>query len=137
MSYSGKTRLRKPWQGSRGVSMALTDELILGTGSLYLAKQSLVSRDLVTLPASALMHTHCIGKSGYGKSYWLACLFLMLLSRGCSATLIDPSGDLARLVLKLLIATRYFETYRDAFDRLIYLDIPRAAERERYVAFNV
>jgi hypothetical protein len=114
-----------------------TNDLILGIGSPYVVKGQIAGRDLVTVPARSLMHAHCIGKSGYGKSYWLASLFLMMLSRGLSATLIDPSGDLARLVLKLLIATRFFETYPDAFDKLIYLDIPRAAERERYVPFNV
>jgi hypothetical protein len=114
-----------------------TNDLILGIGSPYAVKGPITGHDLVTLPTSALMHAHCIGKSGYGKSYWLASLFVLLLSHGVSATLIDPSGDLARLVLKLLIATRFFETYPDAMERVIYLDIPRAAERERFVPFNV
>src|SRR5947208_3287358 len=104
--------------------------LILGIGGPYKPKGQTTESKPVTLPAHSLMHTHCIGKSGFGKSYWLATLFLVLLSQGQSATLIDPAGDLARLVLKILIATGYFDTYPDAFERLVYLDIPRAAQRD-------
>lgn len=113
------------------------DELIIGIGQRYEVK-GIPERQLpITLPARSLMHAHCIGKSGYGKSYWLASLFLMLLARGVSATLIDPSGDLARLVLKLMIATGFFETCPDAFQRLVYIDLPRAAQRNYYPPFNV
>src|SRR5262249_20327044 len=120
----GKMRSRKRLQATREAVMSTTPQLILGMGSRYDPRKAASGREFITVPAHALMHTHCIGKSGYGKSYWLASLFLMLLACGMSATLIDPAGDLSRLVLKLMIATRFFETYPDAFSRLVYLDIP-------------
>ena len=49
-------------------------------------------------------HFHCIGISGSGKSRFLAGLYLGLLRAGLSATLVDPHGDLARLVLAHLVA---------------------------------
>src|SRR5713101_480700 len=45
---------------------------------------------------------HIIGTSGSGKSYMLAHLFLLLHRRGYAVTLIDPHGDLAKLVLSHL-----------------------------------
>jgi hypothetical protein len=114
--------------------MSHTPSLILGTGWRW--DDPAHQRGLVTLPIRELMHTHCIGKSNYGKSRWLASLFLMLLSRGVSATLIDPTGDLSRLVLQQLIATGYFAR-PDAFDQLVYLDIPSALQQGRYLPFNV
>lgn len=117
--------------------MGHEDELILGTGTPYFPDGQSIGQQLITIPTDSLMHMHCIGKSGYGKSYWLASLFLMLLSRGLSATLLDPSGDLARLVLKLLVQSRFFETCPDAFERLVYLDIPRGAKQHLYMPFNV
>src|SRR5215212_8178064 len=79
---------------------------------------------------------HIIGTSGSGKSYMLAHLFLMLYRRGYAVTLIDPHGDLAKLVLSHLVAEG---AYRDpaSFERILYLDLP-AAERENvYLPFNV
>ncbi len=80
-------------------------------------------------------HVHVMGKSGSGKSRWLAAFYVSLLKAGYSATLIDPHGDLARLVLTRLVADGYFETER-AFDRLLYLDIPKAAKQGRFLRFN-
>ncbi len=80
-------------------------------------------------------HFHVMGKSGSGKSRWLAGFYVSLLKAGFSATLIDPHGDLARLVLTRLVADGYFET-EQAFDRLLYLDIPGAAKQGRFLRFN-
>lgn len=83
----------------------------------------------------AKSHMHVMGKSGSGKSRWLAGFYVNLLKAGFSATLIDPHGDLARLVLAQLVADGYFD--RDgAFERLLYLDVPRAAREGRYLNFN-
>lgn len=108
--------------------------IIFGAGHRY--EDPPMRQGLITLPTDKLMHTHCIGKSSYGKSRFLASYFLMLLSRGVSATLIDPAGDLSRLVLEQLIATGYFAR-SDATEKLVYLDIAGAARRKRYVPFNV
>jgi hypothetical protein len=83
----------------------------------------------------AKSHMHVMGKSGSGKSRWLAGFYVNLLKAGFSATLIDPHGDLARLVLAQLVADDYFE--RDgALHRLLYLDVPQAMRKDRYLNFN-
>src|SRR3712207_7732309 len=51
-----------------------------------------------------------IGVSGSGKSRYLASLYTNLISNGFPATLIDPHGDLAALVLHTLIARGYFRS---------------------------
>src|SRR5437763_13276953 len=114
--------------------MSAAASLILGTG--WRCEDPARAPGLVTLLVRELIHAHCIGKSNYGKSRWLAALFLMLLSRGVSATVIDPTGDLSRLLLKQLIATGYVER-PDAFDTLVYLDLPAAPRQGRYLPCNV
>ncbi|MGH7485435.1 MAG: type IV secretory system conjugative DNA transfer family protein, partial [bacterium] len=81
-------------------------------------------------------HWHCIGISGSGKSRFLAGLYLGLLRAGLSATLVDPHGDLARLVLAHLVAEGYFRQ-PDAYERLLYLDLPAAERAGRFFPFNV
>jgi hypothetical protein len=76
-----------------------------------------------------------LGKTGSGKSYFLAGLFLQLLAAGLPATLIDPHGDLAELVLAHLIQRGHFAD-SSAYERLIYLDLPAAAAQKRYLPFN-
>jgi hypothetical protein len=84
----------------------------------------------------ARAHMHVMGITGSGKSRFLAGLFLSLYEAGLSATLIDPHGDLSRLVLgKLVEHGAYREQH--AFDRIIYLDLPGAARRGLYMPFNV
>src|SRR5437868_3070998 len=80
-------------------------------------------------------HGHAIGKSGSGKSYFLASLYIALLQAGFSVTLIDPAGDLAKLILSHLVA---MGCYNDPsfYNKLVYLDIPRAYRHQRYFAFN-
>lgn len=81
-------------------------------------------------------HFHCIGISGSGKSRFLAGLYLGLLRAGLSATLVDPHGDLARLVLAHLVAEGFFEQPA-AYQKLLYLDIPAAERTGRFFPFNV
>lgn len=80
-------------------------------------------------PRQARAHMHVLGKTGSGKSYFLAGLFLAFYEAGMPATLIDPHGDLAELVLAHLVSRGVFRD-PDAYERLIYLDIqpqlPRA-----------
>src|SRR5581483_3391492 len=88
---------------------------------------SLPFRRALRLPLhQAATHVHVIGVSGSGKSRFLATLFLSILRAGLSATLIDPHGDLARLVLGHLVADGTFNDPR-SFDRIAYLDLPTAA----------
>src|SRR5829696_10345046 len=76
-------------------------------------------------------HIHVMGKSGSGKSRWLAGFYVNLLLAGYSATLIDPHGDLAKLVLSLLVERGYFDR-DDAYQKLLYLDVPTASRQHRY-----
>ena len=83
------------------------------------------------------MRCNCgIYASGSGKSRFLASLYVGLLKAGLSATLIDPHGDLARLVLAHLVADGWYED-PTSFTRLLYLDLPAAARQGRYAPFNI
>src|SRR5687767_10803393 len=83
-------------------------------------------RQLHITPRQSRVHMHVLGKTGSGKSYFLAGLFLSLHDAGMPVTLIDPHGDLAELVLSHLVARGEF-TDPEAYERLVYLDIPAAA----------
>lgn len=111
------------------------DALVLGTG----VRLGYVSceREVIGLPAQHLMHTWCVGRSGFGKSRWLCSLIVLLLRHGISFTLIDPAGDLAQLVLKQLISLGYFDARPAAFSELLYLDLPAALKRNLFLPFNV
>lgn len=78
---------------------------------------------------------HVLGKTGSGKSYFLANLYLSLFAVGMPVTLIDPHGDLADLVLAHLVAQG---VYRDPrmYEQLVYLDVPAAAAKDWYLPFN-
>src|SRR4051812_2797908 len=92
-------------------------------------------RTLRITPRQARAHMHVLGKTGSGKSYFLAGLFLAMYEAGMPATLIDPHGDLAELVLTHLIQRGEF-AHRATYDRLIYLDLPAAARARPYLPFN-
>ena len=84
----------------------------------------------------ATTHMHVIGVSGSGKSRFLAGLYLDLLTHGLPATLIDPHGDLARLILAHLVAAGFYDQ-PGAYQRLVYLDLPAAERAGRFLPFNV
>jgi hypothetical protein len=85
--------------------------------------------------AQANTHWHIIGTSGSGKSFFLAQLFLSLLKHGSPVTLIDPHGDLAKLVLTHLVGQgRYKDTA--TYERIVYLDLPSGERQGRFVPFN-
>jgi len=105
--------------------------LKLGTYGFPLLRRTL------SLPLDqARAHMHVMGITGSGKSRFLAGLFLSLYEAGLSATLIDPHGDLSRLVLGKLVERG---VYNDpgSFERILYLDLPAAARRGLYMPFNV
>jgi hypothetical protein len=78
---------------------------------------------------------HVLGKTGSGKSYFLAGLFLSLHEAGLPVTLVDPHGDLAELVLAHLVGRGLYRDTR-AFERVIYLDLAAADARGLYLPFN-
>jgi hypothetical protein len=78
-------------------------------------------------------HKHIIGVSGSGKSSFLASCAILLLKQGVPFTLIDPHGDLCKLILSLLASSDFFRNPK-AYDRLWYVDFSR---EDRLVPFNV
>jgi type IV secretion system coupling TraD/TrwB family protein len=105
--------------------------VLLGTKRMlyFLTRQVRIARQ------QAHAHMHVLGKTGSGKSYFLAGLFLSMHEAGMPATLIDPHGDLAEMVLSHLIQRGEFHNPQ-AYDKLVYLDIPAAASTGRYLPFN-
>src|SRR5512132_431802 len=105
--------------------------IVLGTKRfLYFGK-----RTLRITPKQARAHMHVLGKTGSGKSYFLAGLFLAFYEARMPVTLVDPHGDLAELVLSHLAAAGVFRDVK-AYERLVYLDLPAAAAQGRYLPFN-
>src|SRR3954452_20118145 len=105
--------------------------ILLGTKHVFY----FLTRKLRITRQQAQGHMHVLGKTGSGKSYFLAGLFLSMHKAGMPATLIDPHGDLAELVLSHLIQQGTFKNPK-AYDRLVYLDMPAAASTNRYLPFN-
>src|SRR5215212_5147425 len=105
--------------------------ILLGTKLIF----HFLTRKLRITREQAHAHMHVLGKTGSGKSYFLAGLFLAMYEAGMPATLIDPHGDLAELVLTHLIQRGEF-AHRAAYERLLYLDLPAAARAGRYLPFN-
>src|SRR5687767_10712594 len=91
--------------------------ILLGTKQLFY----LLTRKVHITRQQAQGHMHVLGKTGSGKSYFLAGLFLSMHQAGMPATLIDPHGDLAEMVLSHLIQQGTFQDPK-AFDKLVYLD---------------
>src|SRR3954447_19014258 len=83
--------------------------MVLGQRTLRISQQQ------------ARAHMHILGKTGSGKSYFLAGLFLAMHDLGMPVTLLDPHGDLAELILKQLVARGQYDDSQ-SFERLIYLD---------------
>src|SRR5919107_2592752 len=111
------------WHRGPTISLGSSRFLLLG------------KRTLRITPQQARAHMHVLGKTGSGKSYFLAGLFLSMYEARMPATLIDPHGDLAELVLTHLIQRGDF-AHRAAYDRLVYLDLPAAARAGRFLPFN-
>jgi hypothetical protein len=59
------------------------------------------------------------------------------LSRNIPFILVDKAGDLARLLLQLLISLGWFAGQSDPYGKLLYLDMNTARKRELFLPFNV
>ena len=84
-------------------------------------------------PQVRKFHTYVVGLTGRGKSKFLQnCIVQdVLANRGCAV--VDPHGDLAKDVLRQLIANGFFSNEK-AYDRVIYV-APR--RRDFIIPFNV
>src|SRR6266581_2690752 len=80
-------------------------------------------------------HKVISGITGAGKSFFLASIYLLLFRLGITVLLIDPNGDLAKLIITLLASSNYF-THPLAYSRLWYVDFKRA-EKDYAIAFNI
>jgi hypothetical protein len=80
-------------------------------------------------------HKLISGITGSGKSFLIASLMLFLFSLGFTVILIDPNGDLTKLIITLLAGSDYFSDPR-AYEKLYYIDFKRA-EQDAAIAFNV
>jgi hypothetical protein len=89
--------------------------------TLGVTTHRLFPRPVNLTPAELARHKHIIGISGSGKSTFLAAYVVQLINQGIGVSLIDPQGDLAILVMRILAEQGYFE-HSDAFDQLRYID---------------
>src|SRR5438270_6804732 len=67
-------------------------------------------------------HKHIIGISGSGKSSFIAAIVVFLLRLNIAFCLIDPHGDLAKLVLSLLAGSDFYSNLK-AYDLFWYVDL--------------
>ena len=105
-----------------------TDDLMLGRIGRY----SFLPAFRVS-PQVRKFHTYVVGLTGRGKSKFLQnCIVQdVLAGRGCAV--VDPHGDLAKDVLRNLIAQGFFSD-EAVYDRVLYV-APR--RRDYIVPFNV
>src|SRR3954465_13800869 len=90
-------------------------------------------RSVFLTPAEIARHKHIIGISGSGKSTFLAAYVVQLITQGIGVSLIDPQGDLAVLVMRILAEQGYFER-PDAFEKMRYIDF---SDESRVPPMNV
>src|SRR5437588_2099800 len=79
------------------------------------------------------LHKVISGITGSGKSTFLAWIALSLLRQGVAFSLIDPHGDLCRLILQLLLSSDFFSN-KKSFEKLWFVDFNRT---DRAIACNV
>lgn len=88
----------------------------------------------LSLPEIA-RHKHIIGVSGSGKSTFLASYVVQLIQQGIGTSLIDPQGDLAMLVMRILADQGYFQRDED-FERIRYVDFSNDSRVPPMNVFN-
>jgi hypothetical protein len=113
--------------------MGNTPYIILGTGTGYPESNG---REYIGIPAPSLPHSLVSGVTGSGKSYFAAALAASAMAAGIQVILPDITGSTWRILLKILLTTGYFRS-RDAFQRLICLDLANAAARGLFPPCNL
>ncbi len=105
----------------KGVAVAMVDALPARNGlssegihighSIHTAE----SRAIYIPDAIELCHSHIIGRPGYGKSRLLLYMAMEAIRRGHGIAVLDPHGDLVKLILGHL--------KEEWLDRVIYFDL--------------
>src|SRR5713226_7477575 len=103
-------------------------------GQPFLLLGSTSGGNAVTLTGADFeRHKVISGITGSGKSTFLAWIALSLLRQGIAFSLIDPHGDLCRLILQLLLSSNFFSS-PTSFEKLWFIDFNRT---DSAIAFNV
>lgn len=110
-------------------------DLLIGTRGRFFLPERFRPKFYLTRD-EIFQHGHIIGSSGTGKSMFLAHYAFSLLRLGLPVVLLDPHGDLARLLLSMLVESGAF-TREDAYERILYLDFPAAEAAGRYLPMNI
>jgi hypothetical protein len=100
--------------------------LFAGTNTTTAAKVYITPDQLGT-------HTHVLGSTGVGKSFWLEALIEQLIAQGNGLCLIDPHGDLYHRVLSFCAYVDRLRSDLRLSERVIPFDI---AERRQILGFN-
>src|SRR6266567_8432727 len=107
-----------------------TQRLSLNMSNLQRKRQPLLhigstrGGESITLTGSDFeRHKWIMGITGSGKSTFLAWIALSLLRLGIAFCVIDPHGDLARLIVSLLASSDFFKT--EKAQKLWFIDFNR------------
>src|SRR5947209_36865 len=103
---------------------------------LILGRHGLLRRRLRLRVCDIHQHAHVIGVTKSGKSRFLVSLVEAFLAHGLPFTFLDPHGDTAQLLLSRLVEQGFFHD-ATAYDRLVYLVIPKAERAGRYLPLNI
>ena len=109
-----KSFLPKP-DRSRAIKLGVTKR------RLFNREFSRLTEDVYLTSAEYNRHFHYLGVSGSGKSTAIATVIVQHILQGRGVSLIDPHGDLAILVMKLLADKGYFQRDED-YERIRYFD---------------
>lgn len=83
--------------------------------------------------AQLASHLHVMGRTGQGKSKFLAHLATQLIRQGRGCAVIDPHADLAHDILALLVDSGFFRR-TGATQRVLFVDL---SHPETFIPFNV
>src|SRR4051812_19414466 len=83
--------------------------------------------NLSLTPADYQLHQWVIGISKSGKTGYLETQILQLIRHGIGVSFIDPHGDAAEDLLRILTAQGFFDQ-PSAFDRLWYIEFDESED---------
>ncbi len=78
-------------------------------------------------------HKHIVGISGSGKSSFIAAIAILLLRLGIAFFILDPHGDLCKLIISLLASSDFYSNPK-AYEKLHFIDFSR---QDASIAWNI